>query len=63
MRWRRLHREQWVQRVLDIVISFLWFVLSVLDYGLGLTTMSQIDLWKLDIVQNDEALVILGWFI
>ena len=35
-------------------------MLSVLDYGLRLTTMSQIDLPKMDRVENDEPLVILG---
>ena len=39
---RRLHGEQWPQIVLTIAISSLWLVLSVLDYGLRLTTTSQI---------------------
>ena len=39
---RRLHWEQWPQRVLNIAFPTLWLVLSVLDYGLRLTTTSQI---------------------
>ena len=35
-------------------------VLSVIDYGLGLTTMSQTKLLKLDRVQNEAMRVILG---
>ena len=35
-------------------------VLSVIDYGLGLTTMAQINLLKLDRVQNEAMRVILG---
>ena len=34
--------------------------LSVTDYGLGLTTMVQINLLKLDRVQNEAMRVILG---
>ena len=35
-------------------------VLSVIDYGLGLTTMAQTNLLKLDRVQNVAMRVILG---
>ena len=35
-------------------------ILSVIDYGLGLTTMSQSNLLKLDRVQNKAMRVILG---
>ena len=35
-------------------------VLSVIDYGLGLTTMAQTNLLKLDRVQNEAMRVILG---
>ena len=35
-------------------------VLSVVDYGLGLITMSQTNLLKLDRVQNEAMRVILG---
>ena len=35
-------------------------VLSVIDYGLGLTTLSQFNLLKLDRVQNEAMRVILG---
>ena len=35
-------------------------VLSVIDYGLGLTTMAQTNLLKLDRVQNEAIRVILG---
>ena len=35
-------------------------VLSVIDYGLGLTTMPQTNLLKLDRVQNEAITVILG---
>ena len=35
-------------------------VLSVTDYGLGLTTMAQTNLLKLDRVQNEAMRVILG---
>ena len=35
-------------------------VLSVTDYGLGLTTTAQTNLLKLDIVQNEAVRVILG---
>ena len=35
-------------------------VLSVIDYGLGLTTMSQTNLQKLDRIQNEAMRVILG---
>ena len=35
-------------------------VLSVIDYGLGLTTMVQTNLLKLDRVQNEAMRVILG---
>ena len=52
--------ELWLQRVLTIAISSLWLVLSVLDYGLRLTTMSQIDLPKLDRAEKNEVLVTVG---
>ena len=35
-------------------------ILSVIDYGLGLTTLSQSNLLKLDRVQNEAIRVILG---
>ena len=35
-------------------------VLSVIDYGLGLTTMTQTNLLKLDRVQNEAMRIILG---
>ena len=35
-------------------------ILSVIDYGLGLTTLSQSNLSKLDRVQNEAMRVILG---
>ena len=35
-------------------------VFSVIDYGLSLTTMAQINLLKLDRVQNEAMRVILG---
>ena len=35
-------------------------VLSVIDYGLGLTTMAQTNLLKLDRVQNEAMRVIRG---
>ena len=35
-------------------------ILSVIDYGLGLTTLSQSSLLKLDRVQNEAMRVILG---
>ena len=35
-------------------------ILSVIDYGLGLTTLSQSNLLKLDRVQNEAMRVILG---
>ena len=35
-------------------------ILSVIDYGLGLTTLSQSNLLKLDRVQNEDMRVILG---
>ena len=35
-------------------------VLSVIDYGLGLTTMPQTNLLKLDRVQNETLIVIPG---
>ena len=35
-------------------------ILSVIDYGLGLTTLSQSNLLKLDTVQNEAMTVILG---
>ena len=35
-------------------------ILSVIDYGLGLTTLSQSNLLKLDRVQNAAMRVILG---
>ena len=37
-----MHGEQWPQRVLNLAISSLWLVFSVLDYGLRFTTTSQI---------------------
>ena len=52
--------ELGLQRVLTIAISSLWLVLSVLDYGLRLTTMSQIDLLKLDRAEKNEVLVTVG---
>ena len=52
--------EVGLQRVLTIAISSLWLVLSVLDYGLRLTTMSQIDLPKLDRAEKNEVLVTVG---
>ena len=52
--------EVGLQRVLTIAISSLWLVLSVLDYGLRLTTMSQIDLLKLDRAEKNEVLVTVG---
>ena len=52
--------ELGLQRVLTIAISSLWLVLSVLDYGLRLTTMSQIDLPKLDRAEKNEVLVTVG---
>ena len=52
--------ELWLQRVLTIAISSLWLVLSVLDYGLRLTTTSQIDLPKLDRAEKNEVLVTVG---
>ena len=35
-------------------------ILSVIDYGLGLTTLSQSNLLKLDRVQNEAMRVLLG---
>ena len=35
-------------------------ILSVIDYGLGLTTLSQSNLMKLDRVQNEAMRVVLG---
>ena len=35
-------------------------ILSIIDYGLGLTTLSQSNLLKLDWVQNEAMRVILG---
>ena len=35
-------------------------ILSVFDYGLGLTTLSQFNLLSLDRVQNESVRVILG---
>ena len=52
--------EVGLQRVLTIAISSFWLVLSVLDYGLRLTTMSQIDLLKLDRAEKNEVLVTVG---
>ena len=52
--------EVGLQRVLTSAISSLWLVLSVLDYGLRLTTMSQIDLPKLDRAEKNEVLVTVG---
>ena len=52
--------EVGLQRLLTIPISSLWLVLSVLDYGLRLTTMSQIDLLKLDRAEKNEVLVTVG---
>ena len=52
--------ELGLQRVLTIAISSLWLVLSVLDYGLRLTTTSQIDLPKLDRAEKNEVLVTVG---
>ena len=52
--------ELGLQRVLTIAISSLWLVLRVLDYGLRLTTMSQIDLPKLDRAEKNEVLVTVG---
>ena len=52
--------EVGLQRVLTIAISSLWLVLSVLDYGLRLTTVSQIDLPKLDRAEKNEVLVTVG---
>ena len=52
--------EVGLQRLLTIAISSLWLVLSVLDYGLRLTTMSQIDLPKLDRAEKNEVLVTVG---
>ncbi len=52
--------ELGLQRLLTIAISSLWLVLSVLDYGLRLTTMSQIDLPKLDRAEKNEVLVTVG---
>ena len=52
--------ELGLQRVLTIAISSLWLVLSVLDYGLRLTTMSQIDLPKLDRAEKNQVLVTVG---
>jgi len=48
--------EVGLQRVLTIAISSLWLVLSVIDYGLRLTTMSQIDLPKLDRAEKNVFL-------
>ena len=45
------------------VVLFLLYqsaILSVIDYGLGLTTLSQSNLLKLDRVQNEAMRVILG---
>ena len=52
--------ELGLQRVLTIAISSLWLVLRVLEYGLRLTTMSQIDLPKLDRAEKNEVLVSVG---
>ena len=52
--------EVGLQKVLTIAISSFWLVLSVLDYGLRLTTMSQIDLLKLDRAEKNEVLVTVG---
>ena len=52
--------EVGLQKVLTIAISSLWLVLSVLDYGLRLTTMSQIDLPKQDRAEKNEVLVTVG---
>ena len=52
--------ELGLQRVLTIAISSLWLVLRVLDYGLRLTTMSQIDLPKLDRAEKNVVLVTVG---
>ena len=46
--------------VLTTAISSLWLVLSVLDYGLRPTIMSQIDLPKLDRAEKNEVLVTVG---
>ena len=35
-------------------------ILNVIDYGLGLTTMSQFNLLKLDSVQNEAMRIVLG---
>ena len=47
------------QRNLIVTLSSLWLVLSVLAYGLRLTAKSQIDLWKLGRVENDDISVTL----
>ena len=47
------------QRNLIVTLSSLWLVLSVLGYGLRLTAMSQIDLWKLGRVENDDISITL----
>ena len=52
--------ELGLQRVLTIAIYSLWLALRVLDYGLRLTTMSQIDLPKLDRAEKNEVLVTVG---
>ena len=52
--------EVGLQRVLTSAISSLWLVLSVLDYGLRLTTMSLIDLPELDRAEKNEVLVTVG---
>ena len=52
--------ELGLQRLLTIAISSLWLVLSVHDYGLRLTTMSQIDLPKLDRAEKNVVLVTVG---
>ena len=47
------------QRNLIVTLSSLWLVLSVLGYGLRLTAKSQIDLWKLGRVENDDISITL----
>ena len=44
----------------NLFLLYQRLILSVIDYGLGLTTLSQSNLLKLDRVQNEAMRVILG---
>ena len=47
-------------RIHTLYLLYVQSMISVLDYGLRLTTMSQIDLPKLDRAEKNEVLVTVG---